>query len=319
MFVWEKLGKVYDPQNYPSRPTWMSDFAIAPNTLVYGSQVRVYFGCRPPKDVNANVVTHVGFVDLNRKNLLKIENISKHPVISLGGKGCFDEFGTYPFSLIRQNDKIIAYYAGWTRCESVPFNTGIGTALSVDGGENFTRLGPGPVIPYSLSEPFVLSSPKIRKFGEKFYLFYVSGKKWISVNGRHEISHKIRLASSDDGLNWEKFNKDLISDNWDPDESQASPDVFFANGKYHMFFCGWIPQTFRKDKYRRIGYAWSYDLFNWTRDDDKSGINTSNLGWDSEMVAYPHVFELDNKIYMLYNGNEVGRYGFGLAVLNGSL
>ena len=37
------------------------------------------------------------------------------------------------------------------------------------------------------------------------------------------------------------------------------------------------------------------------------------------MIAYPHVFEADGKIYMLYLGNEVGRYGFGLAVLEGDL
>jgi len=33
------------------------------------------------------------------------------------------------------------------------------------------------------------------------------------------------------------------------------------------------------------------------------------------MHHYPHVFQLDNKWYMLYNGNEFGKYGFGLAVL----
>ena len=37
------------------------------------------------------------------------------------------------------------------------------------------------------------------------------------------------------------------------------------------------------------------------------------------MIAYPHVFELDEKIYMLYLGNQVGRYGFGLAELEGDL
>ena len=32
-------------------------------------------------------------------------------------------------------------------------------------------------------------------------------------------------------------------------------------------------------------------------------------------VSYAHVFELDDEIYMLYQGNEMGRYGFGLAQL----
>ncbi len=33
------------------------------------------------------------------------------------------------------------------------------------------------------------------------------------------------------------------------------------------------------------------------------------------MISYPHVFELDGSTYMAYLGNQVGRYGFGLAVL----
>ena len=33
------------------------------------------------------------------------------------------------------------------------------------------------------------------------------------------------------------------------------------------------------------------------------------------MHHYPHVFELNGKYYMLYNGNDFGMYGFGLAVL----
>jgi hypothetical protein len=37
------------------------------------------------------------------------------------------------------------------------------------------------------------------------------------------------------------------------------------------------------------------------------------------MVAYPHVFALDGRTWMLYLGNQVGRYGFGLAELQGAM
>ena len=55
------------------------------------------------------------------------------------------------------------------------------------------------------------------------------------------------------------------------------------------------------------------------RDDAKAGIDVSETGWDSESIAYPHVFEVDGKVFMLYLGNEVGRSGFGLAQLEGEL
>ena len=55
------------------------------------------------------------------------------------------------------------------------------------------------------------------------------------------------------------------------------------------------------------------------REDEKVGIDVSHDGWDSNMISYPHVFELDGEIIMLYLGNEFGRNGFGLAKLEGEL
>jgi hypothetical protein len=164
-----------------------------------------------------------------------------------------------------------------------------------------------------------MSGPKVRFFNGRYYLFYIAGDAWVLKDGKPEISHKIRMAISEDGLSWVNHHQNLIPDRWGMNESQASPDVFFANGRYHMFFCGWVPRDFRQTRSRKIGYAWSIDLVHWTRDDDRVGIDTSIDGFDNEMVAYPHVFELDGRIYMLYLGNEVGRRGFGLAELEGRL
>jgi hypothetical protein len=87
-----------------------------------------------------------------------------------------------------------------------------------------------------------------------------------------------------------------------------------------MFFCYRYSNDYRnKTRGYRIGYASSENLIDWRRDDDKVGIDISENGWDSEMQSYPHVFEMDGQIYMFYLGNQVGREGFGLAVLDGEL
>ena len=72
----------------------------------------------------------------------------------------------------------------------------------------------------------------------------------------------------------------------------------------------------RGDSYR-IGYAESKDGLTWTRKDHESGIDVSESGWDSEMLAYPYVFAHEGDYYMLYNGNDYGKTGIGLAVLEG--
>ena len=319
MFHWKKLGKVFEPQSVVGRP-WLREFAQAPATLVLDDAVRVYFSCRPPADATGQYVSYSAFIDLDRSNLFALRDVAEVPILSLGGLGEFDEFGTYPVSVIRDGPLVRAYYAGWTRCESVPFNVAIGGAVSHDGGKTFTRLGNGPILSYTPDEPFVLSGPKIRRFDGCFYLFYIAGRKWKRVESRPEPVYKIRLAISDDGVTWRKLGRDLIESRIEDDEAQASPDVFHANGKYHMFFCYRHSADYRgKQNGYRIGYASSTNLLDWTRDDDKAGIDVSEEGWDSEMISYPHVFELDGRTYLAYLGNQVGRHGFGLAVLEGAL
>lgn len=313
-FFWKKLGKVFDPTKVVGID-WMKEFAQAPSTIVFDDFVRVYFSCRPFPDINGQYISYTGFVDLNRKNLFEVLNVSKKPIMDLGEVGTFDEFGIYPVSVIRFQDKLIAYYGGWTRCQSVPFNVAIGLAISDNNGETFSRYGNGPVLSAGLYEPFIISGPKIRRFNNIWYIWYVAGCEWIEDDGRVEPVYKIHMALSDDGISWTRQNRDIISSKLDEIEAQASPDVFFYQGRFHMFFCYRYGTNYRGPRGYRIGYASSDDLLNWVRDDSKVGIDISDFGWDDETIAYPHVFELDGRVYMLYLGNQVGKYGFGLAVL----
>jgi hypothetical protein len=68
------------------------------------------------------------------------------------------------------------------------------------------------------------------------------------------------------------------------------------------------------DSYR-IRYAESFDGIHWVRKDAQAGIEVSEHGWDCDMICYPFVFDHEGQRFMLYNGNDYGRTGFGLAVL----
>jgi hypothetical protein len=46
------------------------------------------------------------------------------------------------------------------------------------------------------------------------------------------------------------------------------------------------------------------------------GIEVSESGWDSDMIGYACVFRWSSRYYMLYNGNEYGRTGIGMAVMD---
>lgn len=314
MFHWKKLGRIFNPEDYRA-VTWMYEYAQAPSVVVVDKVVRVFFSSRPVPE-NGQYVSRMAYIDLNRENLFEVLSVCAEPILALGGLGTFDEFGTYPVSVIRHGDELRAYYAGWTRCESVPFNAAIGLAISTDFGLSFQRLGEGPIIPYTPDEPFVMGSPKIRKFGDSWYLWYSAAREWIANEGQPQPVYKIRMAVSHDGIHWEKCHRDLLPDVLEDNECQASADVFFYQGKYHMFFSYRYNLNFRApERGYRMGYASSDDLLHWKREDEKAGMKVSASGWDSESVSYPFVFALDGQIYMLHQGNEIGRYGFGLAQL----
>jgi predicted GH43/DUF377 family glycosyl hydrolase len=318
MFKWKKLGKMFDPKDMKTK-TWMHDFAQSPSAVIHETFVRVYFCSRPAPGPDGLYLSYISFIDVERANLLNVLRVREEPVLSLGRRGTFDEFGTYPVSVIRDQDEVRAYYSGFTRCESVPFNAAIGLAVSRDGGESFRRMGEGPVISYSPDEPFLMGSPRVRKFNGRWHLWYVAGKEWLNLNGKLEPVYKIRMASSDNGIDWIKLGKDLIVDKLGPQECQACADVNYRHGKYHMFFSYRDIQNYkRREGGYRIGYASSDDMVDWVRNDELAGMSISENGWDSEMVNYPHVFVLDGNTYMLYQGNEMGRAGFGLAVLEES-
>ena len=156
MFQWEKKGLIFNPETCEQRPAWRWNYAQGENTLLYDQFIRVYFCCREKPDEKGRTISRVAYVDLSRENPCEILKIGEKPVLEPGGLGEFDEFGTYPFSVVRHNNQIYGYFGGITRGESVPFYASIGCAVSTDDGESFQKIGPGPVLTASLHEPYIM-------------------------------------------------------------------------------------------------------------------------------------------------------------------
>jgi predicted GH43/DUF377 family glycosyl hydrolase len=315
---WRKLGKIFDPTAHVLA-NGCKEFAQSPQTLVFGDFVRIYFSTRKKDENTGKYLSHISYVDMDKqfKNILRI---AKDTVIDLGELGCFDEHGIFPINVLQNGDDILAFTCGWSRRVSVSVETSIGMAVSKDKGMTFEKIGSGPLMSSSLHEPFLVGDAFVRVYGSKYHMWYIFGQRWIE-NPVEETArvYKIGHAISDDGKTWVRDSKQIIPDKLNADECQALPTVIFTKNRYHMFFCYREAIGFRKDpkKGYRIGYAFSDDLVKWVRDDTQVGIEVSEEGWDADMMCYPHVFEFDGNIYMLYNGNEFGRYGFGLAVLEG--
>jgi sucrose-6-phosphate hydrolase SacC (GH32 family) len=312
---WTKLGKIFDPAEH-GLPFRSVGFAQSPQALVLDDRVRVYFSTRE-QDRSGKYLSHVAFVDFDKAMQL-ILDVSRQQVISLGGLGCFDEHGIFPISVLKDDDRVLAYTTGWNRKVSVSADAAIGFAISKDRGLTFEKYGSGPIMAAALNEPFLVGDAFVRKYGTNYHMWYIFGIRWTRRSELESLErvYKIAHAISPDGVNWRRDGRQIIPDKLNADECQALPSVIYLDGTYHMFFCYREAHGFRdqSSKGYRIGYASSTDLVNWARDDLQAGIDVSTDGWDSQMQCYPNVFQCEGKVYMLYNGNQFGRHGFGLAV-----
>ena len=315
---WEKLGKIFDPTDF-HLSDGCTEFAKSPQVLMFDNFVRIYFcTCAVGKN-NGKLLSYVSFVDM-RKNFRDIIKVSEKTVLPLGKLGCFDEHGIFPINILQQNNAIYGYTCGWSRRVSVSVETAIGMVMSYDNGNTFQRSGDGPILAASLHEPCLVGDAFVKVFNDAFHMWYIFGTGWkkFTSDSPPDRTYKIGHAVSSDGVKWQKDEaQQIISDCLGEEESQALPTVLEISGRYHMLFCYRQSFDFREtsDRGYRIGHAWSNDLVSWTRDDTDMRIDVSPGEWDSDMLCYPHLFKCNGGIYLLYNGNEFGRYGFGLAVL----
>ena len=315
---WKKLGKIFDPSDH-NLPFECKYYAQSPQALVFDDFVRIYFSTRS-LDKNMKYRSHVAFVDFD-KNLKNILEISKSEIIPLGKLGAFDEHGIFPISPMRDDKTVLAYTCGWSRRVSVSVETAIGLAISHDNGLTFKKIGNGgPILGPSPKEPFLVGDAFVKKLNGQYHMWYIFGTHWSTydINSPPDRVYKIGYAISLDGINWTKNEgQQIVENSLGPDECQALPTVIEIKGKFHLFFCFREPFDFRKNPKRgyKMGHAVSKDLKTWERLDTLI-INPTPNSWDSDMICYPNVFiNSDDSIYLLYNGNEFGKYGFGLAVL----
>jgi hypothetical protein len=299
---WRKLGLLFAPRGDLH---WMCTHAALPFAeLIAGNLFRVYFSARDQEQRS-----HTAELTMELGSRPRVLDVSSVPVLRPGDLGCFDDSGAM-LSWVTPNGKNRnMYYIGWNRGVTVPFRNAIGLAIS-SNGQPFQRYAKGPIVDRAACEPHFASNPCVLEDGKTWRMWYLSCTDWDMIDGRPEHRYHLKYAESLDGLCWRRQGIVAI-DYRDASECAISrPSVIREQDRWRM----WFSYRGRNTTYR-IGYAESDDGIAWRRLDHLAGIDVSDIGWDSEMIEYPHVFDHGGARYMLYNGNRFGQSGFGLAVL----
>jgi hypothetical protein len=300
---WIKKGRIYVPDG---RLWWAKTHAFPPIPyLLNDDVVRVYLSF-----CDAQMVGRAGFVDVRADDPSQVMAVSETPVLDIGVPGSFDENGLLPTAVLDVDGRLYMYYVGYQLGMKVRYYQFEGLAISDDGGRTFRRRSAVPVTDRSDAEMLNRTSAFVRRRGGLFEMWYVGGSEWTTVDGKALPVYDIRYMTSPDGVTWPPEGRVCVTYQNDDEHALGKPFIVEDGELQRMFY-----SVRTRSKGYRLGYAESFDGQTWVRKDDQVGIDVSPDGWDSQMIAYASVLAHKGRTYMFYNGNNLGKTGFGYAEL----
>ncbi|MFG1500397.1 hypothetical protein ABMA70_09330 [Halobacteriovorax sp. XZX-3] len=296
----KKIGRVFNPSDYS-----LVSHAQVPVPLIINNKLRVFFSSR-----SIDNISHIYSADFFLDNNFSLSHFENKPILKPGKMGDFDDSGVMPSSIIRHGEEIWLYYTAWNKRATVPYHNSTGLACSSNGVE-FIRKFNGPILDRTREEPYLAVMPDVVR-GRIWEMWYCSGTGWEYHQDRFESKYVIKYAFSENGIDWNRPSKTCLKD----DYVYASPSVFTIEDTTFMLFCYRAVTDFRsnKDSAYKIGLAKKFQ--NSWRVIDDNFIEYGEKGeWDDAMICYPKYFYNNGKHYVLYNGNDFGKTGFGLVEL----
>lgn len=287
---------------------WAVSGAMIPTPFdLYDNTIRVFLTF-----LDSSGIGRCGFIDLNKQNLTEVKGYSDKPIFDIGLPGTFDENGALTCSVCEsRNGELYFYYAGFELGTKIRYRLLTGLAIT-DKNLNLVKKIPTPVLERTPEElffrcgPFCIYDKKVHTYK----MWYVAGSDWMEIDGKNMPVYEIKYLESKDGINWPSEGRTCIKIENENEHGFGRPYVIEHNGIYKMFYSIRV-----KHFGYRLGYAESIDGINWNRKDNLMNLDVSEDGWDSEMIAYSAVVEINNKLVMFYNGNGFGKTGFGYAEL----
>jgi len=300
---WTKLGLIWGPDG---RHAWARHSALQPTAIVLRpGEIRVFVGLRDEQGVG-----RVGYVDLDADNPTRVIRESRAPVLDVGVAGTFDDRGVIPTAVVKRQDGLYLYYAGYQLSSRVRFMVFTGLAVSHDDGETFVRCQQVPVTERTNDERCFRVVHSIIEERGVWRTWYGAGSAFIDFEGRTLPVYDIRYMESPDGFVFPGTGR-LAVPLGSPDEYRVGRPYVVKHGDHYVMFFG---AATPRENYR-LAYAESADGLTWRRNDAALNWPSEPGSWDSEMAAYPCLVAHNDRHYLFYNGNDFGRRGFGCAIL----
>lgn len=299
---WIKKGLVFDTARQ-GVGGWMRHSALTPTPVCLGRDIiRVYAGFRDDEGIS-----RIGYVDVHGDDPARVMRVSEKPVLDVGRDGCFDDNGMILGDVVETPDGMHMFYVGFQRVAKVKFLAFTGLAISRDGGEHFERAQETPILDRAPSRSTIAAVHSAMYERGRWRLWYAEGDDWEWIDGRPFPRYHIRYVETSD-LGVIPRDGHVCLQPRGSEYRIGRPRVYRQGDGYVMYFTrGNVTGEYFP------GVAFSRDGLHWDRRDDALGLSLSIDGWDSQTLCYPALVRQGDRWLMFYNGNDMGRDGFGVA------
>jgi len=202
------------------------------------------------------------------------------------------------------------YYTGWGfPGPGTPW--ALGLAESFDGGITWRRHGEEPILARGDPSSFDGGGacvPMVLRADHRWMMWYTAAQ----VRPKGHVRIHLCLATSDDGLHWEKHaaNPVLAGDSGFGVEASVTSRCYVRHdrGVFRMWY------SYARPHYR-IQYAESLDGVHWERSRIEPVLGPSEEpAWDDQMVEYPEVQVFNGIFRLWFCGNGYGSVGYAEGV-----
>ena len=301
---WQKKGLIYCPSGVHG---WDYDTFMTPQPILINEEtIRIYGGTRDKEGIS-----RITYIDVNASNPKEIINVADKPALDIGNPGCFDDNGMILGDVIKVDNQLYMYYVGFQHVQKAKFYAFSGLAISDSEGKEFKRYSEVPIMDRTDTGKFGRCIHNVIYENGIFKIYYTVIHGWHYINDRPYPAYNIWCLESKDGKSIPRLDKTLCIDVNELEYRIGRPKVYRTENGYEMFYT----RDFKTKDYV-AGYGISKDGINWTRKDEIVGLNKSEGNeWDSEMACYSVLLKYKDKTYMFYDGNGMGKSGFGYAEL----
>lgn len=299
--TWVQRQNLYRPTG--SHPKLLSHASNPLPVHLAGDVYRIFYNARDEHNRSS-----IGAVDIDIMSKEVVREFNE-PLFQYGEPSSFYSNGISLGNVVDIRSTKYLYFMGWTKPSQGHWYGEIGRLLVTDDVQ-LELANDEPVLTLDEFDPISLSYPWVMWHGGVYKMWYGSTESWEADNG--EMIHVIKCAESDDGQTWVK-KRIALPYRVGVAQAFSRPTVHEnSDGSLTMWF------SFRSgvnDTYK-IGTSTSVDGQVWSFPREEESLKPPAAGWDCQMVEYPYVFSHKSELYMLYNGNQFGASGFGIAALD---